>query len=163
MIIFVQAQITILYHATQPFPQNSPSSSSSITFCSQSYQFQRKEFKFDPRNLSSLKWQEFDQILWFNDLTNSRNLERLLYFPSVVESTCAGSAAEDPTALVTAPLESAQHNKYTYRKDILKHGYPKWPKHEKNGLAQTPYFLKRVYARVSENGKMKMFHSYPKE
>ena len=27
----------------------------------------------------------------------------------------------------------------------MHHGCPKWAKHEKNCLAQTPYFLKRVY------------------
>ena len=30
------------------------------------------------------------------------------------------------------------------------HGSPKWPKYEKKCLVQTPYFLKRVYPRVSK-------------
>ena len=46
---------------------------------------------------------------------------------------------------------------------IITHGCLKWPKHGKNCLAETAYFLKRVYPRVSKNGKVKMFNSYPKE
>ena len=34
------------------------------------------------------------------------------------------------------------------------HGSPKWPKYEKKCLAQTTYFLKRVYLRLSKNSKM---------
>ena len=42
-------------------------------------------------------------------------------------------------------------------------GFPKQPKYEKNCPSQTQYFLKRLYPRLSKNGKMKMFHFYPKE
>ena len=45
----------------------------------------------------------------------------------------------------------------------IAHGSPKRPKSEINCPSQTPYFLKRVYPRVSKNGKRKIFHSYQKE
>ena len=47
--------------------------------------------------------------------------------------------------------------------NCVPHGSPKWPKYEENCVAQTPYFLKRVYPSACKNGKMKMFHSYQKK
>ena len=48
--------------------------------------------------------------------------------------------------------------------NALAHGSPKRPKYEKNCPGRTPYFLKRVYPpEAFKNGKMKMYHSCPKE
>ena len=46
---------------------------------------------------------------------------------------------------------------------LTEHGSPKWSKYEKNCLAQTPYFFKRVYPKVSKSSNMKFFRSYQKE
>ena len=41
--------------------------------------------------------------------------------------------------------------------------FPETAKIRKKCPSGTPYFLKRVYPRVSKNGKMKMFHFCQKE